>query len=122
MRLIDVTNMKLVQFFDELQIPRYGILSHRWGSEELSFQDLHKLLVKRHPGYEKIKRFCEEVNKEEIKYAWIDTYWQVEYWVLYNQYDYFIPHSIDKTSSAELSESIIPCSHGIRRLLSALST
>lgn len=106
MRLIDVTNIKLVQFFDESKIPRYGILSHRWGSEELSFRDFNKLLVKRHPGYEKIKRFCQKVSKEGIQYAWIDTCWQVGHELLFISLTNLVPYSIDKTSSAELSESI----------------
>ncbi|KAE9994460.1 hypothetical protein EG327_010086 [Venturia inaequalis] len=88
MRLINVTSMKLEQFFDDSQIPPYAILSHRWGVNELTLQEYQKVLVKRHPGYEKIKQFCLKVMELGHIYAWIDTC------------------CIDKTSSAELSESI----------------
>ena len=75
MRLINVTSMKLEQFFDDFQIPPYVILSHRWGSNELTLQEYQKLLAKRHPGYEKIKEFCLKVVKFGYQYAWIDTCW-----------------------------------------------
>jgi hypothetical protein len=75
MRLIDVTSMKLVEFLNEAEIPPYGILSHRWGSDELSFQEYQKPSVKSHPGYAKIANFCRKVSAGALQYAWVDTCW-----------------------------------------------
>lgn len=75
-----------------LEIPPYAILSHRWGpdSEEVSFQDISGLTTayKNKKGFEKILRRGEQAKKDGWDYFWVDTC------------------AIDKSSSAELSESI----------------
>jgi hypothetical protein len=71
-------------------IPQYAILSHTWGGdvEEVTFEDLAKGTGKRKAGYQKI-RFCgEEAARHGLQYFWVDTC------------------CIDKSSSAELQESI----------------
>jgi Heterokaryon incompatibility protein (HET) len=74
-------------------IPRYAILSHTWGpeAEEITFKDVAKDAGKSKAatiGYKKIL-FCEEqAQRHGITYFWVDTC------------------SIDKSSSAELSEAI----------------
>ncbi|RAQ49367.1 hypothetical protein AFGD_002218 [Aspergillus flavus] len=70
---------------------KYAILSHRWGEDETSFQDLARLEetgLKATKGYKKIQRFFERAAKDGYDYAWIDTC------------------CINKESSAELSEAI----------------
>ncbi|KAB8273231.1 hypothetical protein BDV30DRAFT_238882 [Aspergillus minisclerotigenes] len=70
---------------------KYAILSHRWGDDETSFQDLARLEetgLKVSKGYKKIQRFLERAAKDGYEYAWIDTC------------------CINKESSAELSEAI----------------
>lgn len=69
-------------------VPFYAILSHRWGQEEVSLQDLKSGEAERKAGYDKIKNACSQAVAHGLDYIWIDTC------------------SIDKTSSAELSEAI----------------
>ncbi|KAG1731343.1 heterokaryon incompatibility protein-domain-containing protein [Suillus paluster] len=68
---------------------QYGILSHRWLREgEPSCKELIKQRNLSGPGYEKLQRFCEVAISHGMKFAWSDTC------------------CIDKSSSAELDESI----------------
>lgn len=90
MRLIKASNIQLHEFYGD-KIPEYGILSHTWENEEVSFQDLQtqeqSWLVTR-AGYQKIKGCCALAVSQGLEYVWIDTC------------------CIDKTSSAELTEAI----------------
>jgi len=81
-------NLSLTEFF-ESAIPNYAILSHRWGTDEVTFKDLTDGTSKsKAGGYSKIQ-FCEDQTRRDgLKYYWIDTC------------------CIDKSSSAELSEAI----------------
>ncbi|KAB5529032.1 heterokaryon incompatibility protein-domain-containing protein [Coniochaeta sp. 2T2.1] len=68
---------------------RYVILSHRWGQDEVSFQDMADLnRARRMAGFHKIQMTCRKALEKGINYAWVDTC------------------CIDKTSSAALSEAI----------------
>ncbi|KAF9066753.1 heterokaryon incompatibility protein-domain-containing protein, partial [Rhodocollybia butyracea] len=90
MRLIQTTSPEpeLVYFGDE-QIPKYAILSHVWGEEEVTFQHMQDPSNRKEmKGWSKIVRACELARSEEWDYIWIDTC------------------CIDKSSSAELSEAI----------------
>jgi hypothetical protein len=67
----------------------YWILSHTWGDEEVTFQDMQNpTLAAQKKGFRKIAAMCELASANGWKYVWIDTC------------------CIDKSSSAELSESI----------------
>lgn len=70
------------------RIPSYAILSHRWQDGEVSFQDMQTGKGAKKAGYAKIKGCCSQALKVGLQYVWIDTC------------------CIDKSSSAELSESI----------------
>lgn len=90
MRLLHTSTIKLSEFYDN-EIPKYAILSHTWGKEEVSLHDLQNQKVarlNRFKGYRKIKACCALAALEGYQYVWIDTC------------------CIDKTSSAELSEAI----------------
>ena len=97
-------NTSLLEFQDYFDT-EYAILSHRWGPQEASLQDLEQILhpkdwssffpfqrVKNsfegHEGLAKIKRCCAVALKDDLKWVWIDTC------------------CIDKKSSAELTEAI----------------
>ncbi|KAK3314282.1 heterokaryon incompatibility protein-domain-containing protein [Apodospora peruviana] len=68
---------------------RYLILSHTWGDQEVTFQDMNHLkTAKKKKGFKKIKGICEINLHPDVKHVWVDTC------------------CIDKTSSAELTESI----------------
>ena len=87
MRLLNTETLKLRQF-DQEPFPEYAILSHRWGDQEVSFQELEAGLGTEKDGYQKITTFCAKARNRGFKWCWVDTC------------------GIDKTSSAELSEAI----------------
>ncbi|KAE8166820.1 heterokaryon incompatibility protein-domain-containing protein [Aspergillus tamarii] len=96
MRLLRTNSVSLqLEEFGEDKINtrkiKYAILSHRWGDDETSFQDLARLdenRLKGTNGYKKIQCFLERAAQDGYDYAWIDTC------------------CINKESSAELSEAI----------------
>ncbi|CRK36411.1 hypothetical protein BN1723_015079 [Verticillium longisporum] len=87
MRLLNVKTRKLERFFDESN-PDHAILSHTWGAEEVTLQDLENPDHVQKKGWTKVDGTCTLAAKENIDYIWIDTC------------------CIDKTNSAELSEAI----------------
>ena len=74
-------------FFDDA-IPKYAILSHRWGAEETSYQKYESTELNRRFIFAKIRGLCKLARSRGWRWAWIDTC------------------CIDKKSSAELSEAI----------------
>ena len=94
MWLLDTTTLKLRDF--NSTPPPYAILSHTWGDEEVSFQELKEIslqepgtsLATQKEGYRKIEQCCKQARSDGLRYAWVDTC------------------CIDKRSSAELSEAI----------------
>jgi hypothetical protein len=89
MRLLNSQTSELKEFVSS--IPPYAILSHTWGEDEVSLQDLKGRIsgsAKSKAGYEKIEERCKLASADGLKYAWIDTC------------------CINKTSSSELSEAI----------------
>ncbi|KAF2828523.1 HET-domain-containing protein, partial [Ophiobolus disseminans] len=94
MRLINTANLQLEEFFDKA-IPKYAILSHTWGQNEVVLADyeqrVHSKKIWRQgedSAVAKIRTCCRLAAEEGHRYAWIDTC------------------CIDKKSSAELSEAI----------------
>ncbi|KAI4280416.1 MAG: hypothetical protein L6R35_005891 [Caloplaca aegaea] len=87
MRLINTSTLEFREFFDS-EIPEYAILSHRWGSDEASYQDCEKGIQHTRMGFAKIGGCCNLALKNKLGWAWVDTC------------------CIDKRSSAELSEAI----------------
>ena len=89
MRLLDTQTLTIADFYDA-DIPRYAILSHRWGhvEQEVSYTDYMAGNKMSTSGRLKIMRFCAVAKARGFDHAWIDT------------------SCIDKTSSAELSEAI----------------
>jgi hypothetical protein len=70
--------------------PRFAILSHRWGPnhEEVTFKDMVENTGRDKKGFEKIRACGEQAKRDDYDLFWVDTC------------------CIDKSSSAELSESI----------------
>ena len=87
MRLLNTRTLQFQEFFDS-QIPKYAILSHRWGNEEVTFQEFRKGKKQHHEGYVKIEQCSVLAGSRGFQWVWIDTC------------------CIDKKSSAELSEAI----------------
>ncbi len=88
MHLLNIQTLKLKEFHGVQPLP-YAILSHRWGSEELNFEDVRQNQINKElQGYQKLLGACRIAAKYNVDYLWIDTC------------------CIDKKSSAELSEAI----------------
>jgi hypothetical protein len=86
MRLLSTETLILHSFFQK--IPPYVILSHTWGDDEVTFEDIDQDHAKGMQGYRKIAKCCEQAVRDGYEWAWIDTC------------------CIDKRSSSELSEAI----------------
>jgi len=89
MRLLNSKTLQLKEFKESFQL-KYAILSHRWGDEEISLQDITSAdpSIQKKKGYDKVKGCCEQAYRNGLDWVWIDTC------------------CIDKSSSAELSEAI----------------
>ena len=87
MRLINVRTIQLEEFHSG-RTPKYAILSHRWESEEVTFQDMSELKTFGKKGFAKIQSACWQARNKGYAYLWVDTC------------------CIDKTSSSELTEAI----------------
>jgi hypothetical protein len=104
MRLLNLETLQLESYTDASVAPPYAILSHTWGSEEVTLQMLEwpREKLEKLAGWAKIVDFCSAVQRysydgsvtnvvlrrKPLRYGWVDTC------------------CIDKTSSAELSEAI----------------
>src|SRR3569833_2163746 len=88
MRLLHAEKLVLTEFHDYAR-PRYAILSHTWGEEEVSFQLIHDLEAARSAeGFAKVAACARQALRDGFEWIWVDTC------------------CIDKSSSAELSEAI----------------
>ena len=86
MRLLNIHSLQLKEFTGR-NIPKYCILSHRWGEEEVSYKEFRKRSVTSGEGYRKIVEFCEFVKAfpahidgvsskrlaVKVDWVWIDT-------------------------------------------------
>ncbi|KAK5051939.1 hypothetical protein LTR84_002742 [Exophiala bonariae] len=88
MRLLKVHTLAFEEFANERTTPKYGILSHRWQSQEVSYQDMVTGNARKKKGFVKVRDFCKHCALDGLSHAWIDTC------------------CINKDSSAELSEAI----------------
>jgi hypothetical protein len=54
-------------------VPIYAILSHTWGKEEISFQDMEAGADKSKAGWKKIEFCAKQAAADGLEYFWIDT-------------------------------------------------
>jgi hypothetical protein len=90
MRLWHVSSSEIRTFEDsgDFEVPPYAILTHTWGEEEVTFEDIAGQHAETKIGYSKIRKCSELAVRECLDYVWIDTC------------------CIDQRNSAELSEAI----------------
>lgn len=89
MRLLNAKTSRLEVYHDHGFRPRYAILSHTWGDEEVTFQDVEAASPPTHMlGYKKVVETCQRALEQGLDYVWVDTC------------------CIDKTNSTELSIAI----------------
>jgi heterokaryon incompatibility protein (HET) len=77
MRLLSTVDFSLKNVGDPSDIKfeyEYAILSHRWGEEEVSFQDIQDLtIVRQKKGFKKIEGMCTQAKKDGFEWVWIDS-------------------------------------------------
>ncbi|KAI0442909.1 hypothetical protein F4803DRAFT_550628 [Xylaria telfairii] len=91
MRLLsidDVGSFSLTYYPSGTTVPRYAILSHTWGTDEVTYEDLINKTGLQKRGYRKIRFCAKQAERDGLQHFWVDTC------------------CIDKSSSAELTESI----------------
>ena len=71
MRLLHAINLHFEDFSGKKK-PPYAILSHRWGEEEISFQQMSEGKAEG-PGLTKILYCCREARRRQLNWVWIDT-------------------------------------------------
>jgi hypothetical protein len=71
MRLLNVHTFQLEEFFGAFgkEIPKYAILSHTWGEEEVTMADLQTPEGRLRAGWKKIEYTCREARSHGLKYA-----------------------------------------------------
>ena len=100
MWLLNIFSHEL-ECFDDKDVPPYAALSHRWETDEVTFQDILAGQGRSKKGYRKIDLCCKQaaqpqkwynrfthIQTDKLSYVWIDTC------------------CLDKTNSAGLSEAI----------------
>ena len=55
------------------RIPPYAVLSHTWGSEEVSFEDVVSKSGREKAGFKKILFCKEQAARDGLQYFWVDT-------------------------------------------------
>lgn len=112
MRLLHTTENRFEEFSEHaddpgFRFPTYATLSHRWGKDELTFEEMEFLLLSKEDqarvlsprllklgdkvegeGYQKVINFRQVAAVHGLQWVWVDTV------------------CIDKSSSAEVSEAI----------------
>ncbi|KIM59684.1 hypothetical protein SCLCIDRAFT_61840, partial [Scleroderma citrinum Foug A] len=87
---------KVLELRDD-EVTEYAILSHRWGEQEVGYNEIVELAemdkekrdeIRQRDGYQKILDSCKQSKRDGYEWLWVDTC------------------CIDKRSSAELSEAI----------------
>lgn len=75
MWLLHARNQTLKYFHSEEQVPGgYAILSHTWGEEEVTFDEIRDLeSAQKKAGYTKIRYTCTQATQDGLDYAWVDT-------------------------------------------------
>jgi hypothetical protein len=89
MRLLNVKTRKLEEYLKSP--PPYAVLSHRWGDEEASFQDVNSGWApggRKMASWSKVHACCLQAERDGLFYIWVDTC------------------CINKESSRELDEAI----------------
>lgn len=76
MRLINTRTLHLEEHHGDMS-GQYAILSHTWGNDEVTFQDVTTDAedLREKMAYQKIVKTCSLALEDGLSYAWIDTWW-----------------------------------------------
>jgi len=87
MRLLHTNELYLKDFIGD-KVPPYVVLSHTWGDEEITLDDIKSGTASLRKSYDKLRGACTQATRDGFEWLWIDTC------------------CIDKNSSSDLQESI----------------
>jgi hypothetical protein len=70
MRLLQYNDgdLSLTTFFADKIPQKYAILSHTWGAEEVTFEDLQKRTCGKKASYKKIRFCAEQARRDGLQY------------------------------------------------------
>jgi hypothetical protein len=88
MRLINANTLKLHSFIDDFHAPKYAILSHTWGAEEVTFEQLRETPrreLESKKGFQKILLAAQQSLRDGLGYVWVDTCKDVPWAVVYRR-------------------------------------
>jgi hypothetical protein len=68
-------------FQDDRKAPPYAILSHTWGENEVTFEDMQNgKASEKLEGYSKILNCAKQARKDGLNYIWVDTCkWNIDH-------------------------------------------
>jgi hypothetical protein len=66
-------DLRLTEDLNSGTLPQYAILSHTWGTEEVTFKDMVDGTGKHKSGYAKISFCAEQARKDGLDFFWVDT-------------------------------------------------
>lgn len=72
MRLLNVNTRELVEITGHAT-PKYAILSHTWGTDEVQFADVGHVGAANKAGWMKLDSSCRRAADDGLEYLWIDT-------------------------------------------------
>ena len=108
MRLLNIYDFTFREFNDA-DLPPYAIASHRWTKDEITFKDMVKGRRQGSEGYRKVAGFCHYIRKHNARKAKHNALWESVTWL------WMDTACLDKSSSAEISESIVSMYRYYRR-------
>lgn len=88
MRLINTASLELEDFWDDRAVPKYAILSHTWGDQEVGFHDMLNRKPYDDKRWYKIYSACKRAAEIPLQWLWIDAI------------------CIDRTSTKDVSNAI----------------
>jgi hypothetical protein len=101
MRLLHSKTLRPKDFIGDDNIPPYAILSHTWGEEEVTYQDLSGSDYNQKLGFSKIKYCCDLAAQDGLEWAWVDTY-EIDYNILYGK-----SNEVDAVSTNAVARSYL---------------
>jgi len=72
MRLVNARTLELKEFRG-CRPPRYAIVSHRWESDEVTFDDIESGNIEKRKGYQKLQGSCWQALQDGCEWVWLDT-------------------------------------------------
>ena len=66
-------DIRLTSKLSDRKLPPYAILSHTWGCDEVTFEDLEGDIGRSKAGYQKIEFCGKQAARDKLHHFWVDT-------------------------------------------------